>query len=82
MLFIFIEHNNTKVFITHGGLMGTQEALYCGVPLIGIPLFTDQFSNVEVYVIKNMAIRMDLNKISEKVLDKALSTILNDPKYK
>ncbi|XP_033219246.1 UDP-glucuronosyltransferase 2B31-like isoform X1 [Belonocnema kinseyi] len=77
-----LKHNKTKVFITHGGLMSTQEALYYGVPMIGIPLFTDQFSNVEIYVRKNMAIRIDYDKINEESLYKSLSLILNDPKFK
>lgn len=33
----------TKGFISHGGLLGVQEAAWWGVPLIGIPVFMDQF---------------------------------------
>ncbi|XP_026669813.1 UDP-glucuronosyltransferase 2B15-like, partial [Ceratina calcarata] len=45
-----LKHPNLKAFITHGGLMGTQEAIHYGVPLLGIPLFADQFTNIETYV--------------------------------
>lgn len=34
----------TKLFITHSGLLSTQEATSYGVPMIGMPVFADQFS--------------------------------------
>ncbi|XP_039309140.1 UDP-glucosyltransferase 2 [Solenopsis invicta] len=77
-----LRHSNIKVFITHGGLMGTQEAISCGVPVIGIPLFLDQFTNINAYVVKNIAIRLDINEITERSMDAALNAILQDPLYR
>ncbi|XP_033228015.1 UDP-glucuronosyltransferase 2B31-like [Belonocnema kinseyi] len=77
-----LKHHNTKLFITHGGMLGIQEALYYKVPMIGIPIFSDQFRNVETLVSKNIGIRLDYNKITLRSLDEALSAILNDPKYR
>ncbi|XP_039308969.1 UDP-glucosyltransferase 2 [Solenopsis invicta] len=77
-----LKHSNIKAFITHGGLMGTQEAISCGVPMIGIPLFMDQFTNINAYVVKNIAIRLDINDITERSMDAALNAILKDPLYR
>ena len=34
-----------KLFITHGGLLSTEEGLYHKVPMLVMPGFGDQFSN-------------------------------------
>ncbi|XP_001603747.1 UDP-glucuronosyltransferase 2A2-like [Nasonia vitripennis] len=77
-----LAHPNMKAFITHGGLGGVQEALYYGVPMIGIPLFSDQFRNVAAFVDKEMMVKIDLDKLSEETLDSALRAVLQNPVYK
>ena len=62
--------------------MGTQEAVAYGVPMIGIPLFADQFMNIDAYVARNIAVKLDLNKMTEKDMDAALNAVLCDPIYK
>ncbi len=42
VVFALLGHNNTKLFITHGGLMSTEEAIYHGVPIVVMPGFRDQ----------------------------------------
>ncbi|EZA51853.1 UDP-glucuronosyltransferase 2B4 [Ooceraea biroi] len=76
-----LNHPNIRAFITHGGLMGTLEAITYGVPMIGIPLYVDQYNNIDAYVAKNIAVKLDVHKMTEEDMDAALNAILHDPKY-
>ena len=64
--------------MTHGGLLGTQESIYYGVPMVAIPLFGDQHFNTDMYVKKNIAVKVDLHEITEETFTKALYTVLYD----
>ncbi|XP_049885625.1 UDP-glucosyltransferase 2-like [Pectinophora gossypiella] len=76
-----IAHPNCVLFITHGGLLSTTEAIHYGKPIIGIPVFGDQPMNVDRAVHKGIAKRVDLtNKLPED-LKVAIEEILGDPKY-
>lgn len=49
------------LFITHGGLLSTFEALHAGVPFIGIPAFADQFVNVNRAERRGFGLRVDMS---------------------
>ena len=71
-------HRNVKAFLTHGGLMGTIEAVHSGVPMVGIPLFGDQEGNVLSYVSEGFAVTLHFNSITKESVLQALRTVLND----
>lgn len=50
--------------------------------MIGLPLFGDQQLNIRLLEDKNVTYEMNFKEISEKSLDRALSAILYDPKYR
>ncbi|XP_022597517.1 UDP-glucuronosyltransferase 2C1-like [Seriola dumerili] len=39
-------HPKIKLFVAHGGTNGIQEAIYHGVPVVGLPVFFDQYDNL------------------------------------
>lgn len=63
--------------------MGTQEAIFYGIPMIGIPLFGDQHINIQSYAKKKVAISLNsINDVTEEKLTAALNSILKDPSYR
>ena len=76
-----IPHPNIKLFITHGGLLGTTEAMVEGVPILGIPVFGDQKMNMVQATSQGYALKIDLEEITEENVSNALNELLSNPKY-
>uniref|UniRef100_A0A8C6U307 UDP-glucuronosyltransferase n=1 Tax=Neogobius melanostomus TaxID=47308 RepID=A0A8C6U307_9GOBI len=74
-------HPKTRVFVAHGGTNGVQEAIYHGVPIIGLPLFFDQPENLSRLKSKGGAVMLDIATLDRQVLGDALKTVLNEVSY-
>ncbi|XP_013189977.2 UDP-glucosyltransferase 2 [Amyelois transitella] len=76
-----LAHPNCILFITHGGLLSTTEAVHFGKPIIGIPVFADQFNNIDKAVKKGFAIRVDLAYDMKDKLKVAIDKFLRNGRY-
>ena len=56
------------------------DAVYHGVPVIGLPFVTDQQNNMAKSVHDGYAVQLDWSDIDEEKLDRALHSILHEPK--
>nr|CAD7461358.1 unnamed protein product [Timema tahoe] len=74
-------HPNIRLFMTHGGLLSTQEAIYNGVPLVGIPIFADQKVNVLKSEESGFAKMVDFQNITEASLYLVLNEVLSNLTY-
>ncbi|KAJ1532204.1 hypothetical protein ONE63_000824 [Megalurothrips usitatus] len=77
-----LAHPKTVLFITHGGLMGTTEAVVLGVPMLGIPLFADQFPNVALYQSLGIAESVDHRDITEATVLAAIKKLTATDEYR
>ncbi|XP_037685854.1 UDP-glucuronosyltransferase 2A3-like [Choloepus didactylus] len=75
-------HPKTRAFVTHGGTNGIYEAIYHGVPMVGIPLFADQPDNIAYLKAKGAAVDVNLNTMTRADLLRALKIVINEPSYK
>uniref|UniRef100_A0A2A4J325 Glucuronosyltransferase n=1 Tax=Heliothis virescens TaxID=7102 RepID=A0A2A4J325_HELVI len=76
-----LAHPNLKMFITHGGLLSSLEAVHFGVPIIGVPVFFDQFTNINKAVVNGFALRVNLDYDLPNGLRSAIKVMLNDNRY-
>uniref|UniRef100_A0A8C6VPJ8 UDP-glucuronosyltransferase n=1 Tax=Nothobranchius furzeri TaxID=105023 RepID=A0A8C6VPJ8_NOTFU len=75
-------HPKTRAFITHGGANGVYEAIYHGVPMVGIPVFADQPDNMLHMKAKGAAVVVELNSLTSEDLRDAINTVIDDTTYK
>ncbi|KAG8285771.1 hypothetical protein J6590_073816 [Homalodisca vitripennis] len=77
-----MEHKNVIAVISHGGLGSLTETVYVGKTMIGIPLFADQYVNIENIVRRGAGIQLDYDDLSEEKIRVAVNEIVHNPKYK
>lgn len=73
-------HPKTKAFVTHGGTNGIYEAIYHGVPVLGIPLIFDQFDNMVRLEARGVAKVLEVTALDVETLTQALKDILDNKK--
>ncbi|XP_066286539.1 UDP-glucuronosyltransferase 2C1-like [Branchiostoma lanceolatum] len=63
-----LAHPKTRAFITHAGSNGLYEALHHGVPMVCLPLFSDQPANAARVVARGLGVRLDFSTVTAEQL--------------
>ncbi|XP_041030917.1 UDP-glucuronosyltransferase 2A2-like isoform X2 [Carcharodon carcharias] len=75
-------HPKTRAFIAHGGTNGVYEAIYHGVPVVGMPLLFDQFDNLFKLEIRGAAKVIYVSTMQSTDLLQALNEVINNTSYR
>ncbi|XP_045921534.1 UDP glucuronosyltransferase 5 family, polypeptide G1 [Micropterus dolomieu] len=75
-------HPKTRVFVAHGGTNGMYEAIYHGVPILGLPLLFDQFDNLVRLVVRGAARVIEAQSLTKEDFLEALKDLLETPTYR
>lgn len=78
MLTYVVAHRNVRVFLAHGGFHGLTEAIHHGVPVVGIPLFGDQITNLQMLRTAGAAEVLSLDPFHPKDFEAALTKVLTN----
>lgn len=73
-----LAHPNLKLFITHSGLLSTQEAIWNGVPIIGYPVFADQHQNINYCTEQGVGKRLSIKNVKSNELVNAIRELMTD----
>lgn len=74
-----LSHPNVRLFITHGGLLSTTEAVTYGVPMVGIPIFGDQKMNMARAQKNKIANVISFSELTAESFFEAINETLNNP---
>lgn len=61
-------------------MLSSTEALFRGVPIIGIPFYGDQKHNTANIVTNGYGLEVDFKSLSEETFTNAIKEILTNPK--
>ncbi|XP_056267963.1 UDP-glucuronosyltransferase 2C1-like [Pseudoliparis swirei] len=76
-------HPKMKLFVAHGGTNGVQEAIYHGVPVVGLPVFFDQYDNLLRLHEKGAAKLLTMKTVDkDDNFLKAVQEVLQEPSYR
>lgn len=76
-----LSHANVKAFVTHGGLLSSQESQWYGKPMVGIPFFCDQMRTVATSSSIGVAVKINFRTLDTKSFKEAILTVLEVPSY-
>ncbi|KAF5287794.1 hypothetical protein FQA39_LY15730 [Lamprigera yunnana] len=77
-----LRHPNIKLFITQGGVQSMEEGIYSHIPMIGMPVYTDQHVNAKKIVSKGFGLSIDLNALNKEKFKESILEVISNPRYK
>ncbi|CAL8349765.1 unnamed protein product [Merluccius merluccius] len=75
-------HAKTKVFVAHGGTNGVQEAIYHGVPILGLPLVFDQHDNLFKMEFRGACKILNIFTINRDSFLQGIEEVIHEPSYR
>ncbi|XP_068220379.1 UDP-glycosyltransferase UGT5-like [Palaemon carinicauda] len=76
-----LAHQNVKLFISHAGMLSTQEAVYHATPVLAIPIFADQPRNAHLLHVAKLGISVNWEDLTEDYLLDMIKNISESEVY-
>uniref|UniRef100_A0AAY3ZY82 UDP-glucuronosyltransferase n=1 Tax=Denticeps clupeoides TaxID=299321 RepID=A0AAY3ZY82_9TELE len=75
-------HSKTCVFVAHGGTNGIYEAIYHGIPILGLPLLFDQMDNLVRLQTRGAAQIVSTATLTAETFSQGLREVLLNKSYR
>lgn len=73
-----LAHSAVKMFVTHGGMLSTLEAVHFAKPLVGIPIVFDEYLNLAVAQQYGYGISVPFQRVTQHTLRLAFRDVLSN----
>ena len=75
-----LSHPKTKAFVSHMGQNGVYEPVYHGVPIVGVPVFGDQFTNTAKVNYQGVGLAANYQSNTALEIQQKIEKVVNEPK--
>ncbi|KAH8242955.1 hypothetical protein KR032_003265 [Drosophila birchii] len=76
-----LAHPKVKLFINHGGLQSTVESIHHGTPMLGLPLFCDQFRNMEHISQQGLGLVLNFKEMTTEEFKDTIQRLLDERSF-
>ncbi|KAI6234209.1 UDP-glucuronosyltransferase [Aphelenchoides fujianensis] len=80
--FDILAHERTRVYVTHGGLKSTKEAVCARVPVVYMPLYAEQTYNSHMSVRMQFALPLNKFTVNAREIEAAVREMAENGRYK
>lgn len=69
-----------KVFVTQGGAQSLEEAIHNQVPIVGIPVYSDQPRNIRIATRIGIGLGVNTKTVTAEQLKSTILEVIKNPK--
>ncbi|RIB05555.1 Glycosyltransferase Family 1 protein, partial [Gigaspora rosea] len=80
--FAILSHENTKLFLSHGGAASSHESMYNAKPMLVLPIRGDQPRNAEMLELAGMALKLSKTDLKVDDIITKVKRLLNEESFK
>ncbi|CAG8517203.1 17073_t:CDS:2 [Gigaspora margarita] len=80
--FAILSHENTKIFLSQGGVSSSHESIYTATPMLVLPIMGDQFGNAEKLELAGIALGLSKFNLTVDDIVLKINRLLNEESFK
>ncbi|XP_022102115.1 UDP-glucuronosyltransferase 2B7-like [Acanthaster planci] len=76
-----MEHVNVRAYVSHAASFSTNEAMWTGLPMVGIPFYEDQMDFMVRVEARGAGLTLDINGLTSETLSRAIRRVMTEPGF-
>ena len=76
---LFTGHAKVRLYVGQGGSPTVHEALWAGLPIVGLPLVEDMMDNMLLVETKGAGLALDIASLTPEILSQTILRVMKEP---